>query len=263
MTALFLLYISEGFLWEETEGKKEERRYLYVSLDVSQNPGATRLHGNNEASSHASQIPATRAFLRKLDGLPFGLEPVFVRSALFCRRSDFGRARLRMCSVSMSNAMQCRTLSVIADQPARQSSRTRYAVRLRCVRVDRPPALNADYSGSNGSGRSAATVSAYHQVWASMGTIGSKGWFSMTAAWYNTDVRWILLDIPWTLKRVPNSHSSGYLLPIFVTVWNYILYMNCYTYNVKLIIIFCLGEKDVFRIYFIIFYYPWFLNLFL
>lgn len=74
------------------EGEKEERRYLYVSLDVSQDPGATRLHGNNEASSHASQIPATRAFLRKLDGLPFGLEPVFVRSVLFCRRSDFGRA---------------------------------------------------------------------------------------------------------------------------------------------------------------------------
>jgi len=139
----------------------------------------------------------------------------FVRSALFCRHSDFGRAfgrhtRPRIRSVSaMSNA------AVIADQPARQSSRTRYAVGLRCVRADRPPALNADYSGSNGSGCSAATVSAYHQVWASMGTIGSKSWFSMTAARHNTDVQRILLDIAWTLERVSDSHSSEYLLPLF------------------------------------------------
>lgn len=84
--------MSEGFLRRETGGGVEKRRYLYVSFDVFRDPAATRIHGNNEASSHASQIPATRAFLQKLDGLPFGLEPVFVHSALFYRRSDFGRA---------------------------------------------------------------------------------------------------------------------------------------------------------------------------
>lgn len=89
------------------------------------------------------------------------LEPAFVRSAFlrvqrFCERKNFRTRlatheftlRISICSV------ECRGVRAAVDrESARQSSRTRYAVRLRCVRPDRPPALNADYSGSNGSGR--------------------------------------------------------------------------------------------------------------
>ena len=204
-------------------------------------PVATRIHDNNEASSHTSQIPTTRAFLRKLDGLPFELEPIFVRSMLFCRHSYFGRAFEIRSPTNTRSVSAMSNAAVIADQPARQSSRTRYAVGLRCVRVDRPPALNADYSGSNGSGRSAATVSAYHQVWASMETIGSKGWFSMTAVGHNTDIQWIFLDIAWTLVRVSDSHSSGYychyLLPCEIIL---------YTSIVKLILFFIWRKKIYF-----------------
>jgi len=47
---------------ERRQGGERVHRYLYVFLDVSRGP-ATQIHDNNEASSHASQIPATRAFL--------------------------------------------------------------------------------------------------------------------------------------------------------------------------------------------------------
>lgn len=110
--------------------RKERGKLTHICTYLSMCPGypaVTRIHGNNEASSRASQIPATRAVFTKIRRSALRGGTGFC-STLFCRCSDFGRAfrtrirpRIRFVS-AMSNA------AVIADQPARQSSRTRYAV---------------------------------------------------------------------------------------------------------------------------------------
>lgn len=164
----FPLYVREGFFWGLPS--------IYTVSHGSMYPGSRRCTqietSNNEVSV------ARERFLRKLDGLPFELELAFVRSALFCGRSDFANAKAfaqhiwAIREYTHTPYLQRRTrppghaANDRGSQPARQSSRSRYAVGLRCVCPDgqRPPALNADYSGSNGSGRSATTVSAYHQV---------------------------------------------------------------------------------------------------
>lgn len=181
------------------------------------------------------QIPATWAFLRKLDGLPFELEPAFVHSALFCGSSDFGRAfehvRPRIHGILCVRSVD-RWGSARGDQfTIRQSSRTRYAVGLRCVQADRPPALNADYSRSNGSGQPAATVSAYHQVWATMGAIGSKRRFS-TADRHGADARRIFLGISLVRSNVSSIYSVVFTWHVRIVICS-LLYISIQDKNIN------------------------------
>lgn len=195
----FPLYVREGFFWGLPS------IYTYLTDQCIRYPAAVhRYAGNNEVSvarepnsSDASVFTKIRRSALRA-GTGFCSFSAFLREQRFCERKSFpdtfGHPRIHTPYLQRQMRQPRRDRG---SQPARQSSRARYAVGLRCVCPDgqRQPALNADYSGSNGSGRSAATVSAYHQVWASLATIGSKGRFSVTATQRNADVRWIFLNI--------------------------------------------------------------------
>lgn len=124
----------------------------------------TQIRGNNEVSvarepnsSDASVFTEIRRSALR------GLEPNFCSFSAFlreqrfcdCKRKSF-RTRLATHEYTLG-ICQRRTAAPLPwsriSGRAWQSSRTRYAVGLRCVRANRPPALNAGYSGSNGSGR--------------------------------------------------------------------------------------------------------------
>lgn len=80
-------------------------------------------------------------------------------------------------------------------------------------RTDRPSALNAGYSGSNGSGRIGLPPGMKPQWELS----DRRADFRVTAAGHNADVQWIPLDIPWTHSNAMCPRYPG-VLEIFVCV---------------------------------------------
>lgn len=119
----FPLYVREGFFWGLPS--------IYTVSHGSMYPESRRCTQIERVTmryrSHASQIPATRAFLRKLDGLPFELELAFVRSALFCGSSDFANAKAfrthlghpRIHTLRISAASNAPATPMIADHSQR------------------------------------------------------------------------------------------------------------------------------------------------
>lgn len=218
MSTPFLPYMSEGFLREETgRGRKERRFCTYLSMY----PGILPLHGYTVTMRHRR----TRAKFRRRERF-YGNQTVCPSSwnqFLFIQRfsagaviSDtlLGHARPRIRSVSaMSNVARdrgsaCATKqqNQICGRASLRPSRQTASSECRLFRIEWIWSLGRDRIGLPPG----MSLNRNHRIEELI--FDDRG-----PAQYRCPMD-TLLDIPWTLKRVPDSHSSGYLLPVFATV---------------------------------------------
>lgn len=190
--------------------------------------GAIRLYGNNEASSHASQIPATRAFLRKLDGLPFGsAQPGFY--SFFSAGAVISNALAYECDL-----YPCRTQCNVEHCPWSRISRRDKVVEpdmrsgfVASEQTDRRlwmPTI-PDRMDLVARPRPYRPTTRYEPQWEPSDRRADFRWPRPGTTQMSDGYSWISLGHSNMFPIV----TVGYLLPIFATMWSHILYTNCYT----------------------------------